>query len=461
MQKSNILVLGVDMLVILFSTLFLLNFVSYFVENDILKYAVGILALISWCFSFSINQKLYKIMGTIFFAIALIIFIYLGIPIIKLPIYITENITLLSIFFVLPFLNSIVVVGRYVRSASTIFKIKSTDTSQIYTRSSIVSFLLGGMLNIATLPLVSSVILKNFKKFEDQMFVKMIIAKSMLRGFVLSLSWTPMEIIVILSLEFTQLSYLTVFPWLILLSGILLIINILLSKRYKIPLNDSALEKTNINKKYLLKIIVLFLFLGLFIVASVITNKILKIGTLASISLIIIPFSFLWALLIKRHKSFLAYSIPIWKERVNSMKGYMLLFLSVGFFTTMLRETYILSLIQKKSVVLTQNPFILFLLIQIIFIIFALLGFHTVVTISILGEIVKPIVDNINPLSISLVLIFSGLSPTLFSPFNISASLTGELLKINPFKITIWNLGFALLFSSAGTLLAILIFYFG
>ena len=447
------------MLILLFSALFIMNYLGLFIHSKTVQYIVGLIAILCWVFSLPRANKLYKTMGLVFSVIGLIIFIYQGMALVKLPLYMTENVTLLSIFFVLPFINSIVVVGRYEQNASRILKYKSTNLAQVYLRSSLVSFLLGGLLNIATLPLVISVVQKNLKKFKDKAITNVLISKSMLRGFMLSLTWSPMEIMIALSIEITHVDYLTLFPWLLFLSLTILLINMFLGKRYKSYLAFQKNGTESLRIKQLYKILSLGIFLALFIVLLVFITRIFDLGFLAAVSLLVAPYSFLWAISIKRKSSFLAYAIPVWKSRTNSLTGYMILFLSVGLFTSVLSETALLNYLQRPFQTVVETPIFLFLLIQVIFIVFALLGFHAIVTLTILGEIIKPFVYAINPISLSIVLIFSGLSPTMFSPFNISASLTGDILRINPFRIVWWNLGFAFAVSSAGTLLAIFIYY--
>lgn len=41
-------------------------------------------------------------------------------------------------------------------------------------------------------------------------------------------------------------------------------------------------------------------------------------------------------------------------------------------------------------------------------------------------------------------------------PYNITVSLTGSLLHQNPYRVSFWNIGFAFLYSSMGTMIALL-----
>lgn len=148
----------------------------------------------------------------------------------------------------------------------------------------------------------------------------------------------------------------------------------------------------------------------------VFVKRVLDIGFLSAVALVIIPYSFLWALSMKRFRSFLAY-------RTLSFKSYMVLFLAVGFFTSTLNETSLMHYIQRPFEMLASIPVLLFITIQVLFLGLAMVGFHPLVTISILGSILQPIIGMIDPVSLAIVLTTSGLSTATAGSYNIPVSI--------------------------------------
>lgn len=413
--------------------------------------------LICIVISFTGATRLFQISGTIFFMVGLVLFFQAGYSLLELPYYVTSTVSLMAILYVVPFINSVIVVGRYDRSVSRLLKADVQHLGQLYYRGSLVSFILGGFLNLATIPLVDSVLQKNLK--EQSLELKnRLIARMILRGYAVSLMITPMEILVAISIDITRVSYQTLIPWLILTAIILLILDWGLGWRYRSHTIGGEQEGRNLSlSSTIKKTLHLFFFLIVFIVIVIFTNQYFHFGFLPTVALVITPYSLLWALLIRRWKPYLTYSLSVWKRRTVGLKNNMFLYLSVGLFTFILKETDFIRYIHGPVESLTLIPVLLFVAIQVLFIGLALIGFHPLVTISILGGVLDPVLSVINPLSVAIVLVTSGLSTVMAGPFNVSVSLTGSLLQVNPYQISWWNLAYAFLFGGVGTIVGLLL----
>lgn len=446
----------------LYCALIISYFLALFIDWEVLSYLVGILAMFSWFFSFPGAKRLYQIVGSIFFIVGICLFFYVDLPYYQLPLYMTSTVTILAMFVVLPFINSIIVVGRYDQHVNKLLKSSIQNLGQLYYRSSLASFLLGTFLNIATLPLVKTVIEKNLKDRSVKL-KNVFISQTMLRGYALSLAFSPMEILVAISIEYTETSYLVLLPWLLTFSITLLLIDWVIGRKFKSykmsnP-NDPTYTNKVLDKKVFQKISMLFIYLALFISCIMFIQYTLDIGFLSSVALVIIPYSLIWALSIKRFRFYLKYTIPLWKKRTLSLKSYMVLFLSVGLFTSTLNQTALMNYVQKPFAIMSEMPIFLFLSIQVLFLLLAMIGFHPLVTISVLGGILQPMITTDIAMSLAVVLVTSSLSTVMAGPYNITVSLTGSLLQINPYRISFWNLGFAFLFSSMGTAIGLLLYY--
>ncbi|WP_174727474.1 hypothetical protein [Mesobacillus harenae] len=450
-------------MIVLYSLLFFIYFINLIINSSALSYITGVLAFLAFFFSIKGSSRLFQIISIIFIVVGFSIFFGQQRSLTELPLYMVSTIPLLAVFFVLPFINSIIIVGRYDQQVNKLLKVKIHHLGQLYGRTSLVSFLLGGFLNIATLPLVKTVVQRNLIDRTEQLKNKFI-AQAMLRGYVLSLVISPMELLVILSIEHTDVSYLRILPWLFFITFLILTFDWIRGSRTfkQFKLEDGEEFKTRsqelnaaLNKRMKRKIFSLVFYLLLFMISIISFNQLFDIGFLQTIAIIIIPFSFIWAQTIKRIKSYIEYSIPLWKLRTLNLRDNMILFLAVGFFTSNLSDSIFMRYIQEPFALLSGSPILLFVSIQLLFLGLAMIGFHPLVTMSILGAIIDPILLVINPLSVAIVLITSGLSTVVSGPFNISVSLTANLLNINSYKISYWNVGFAFLFSSVGTILAL------
>lgn len=442
----------------LYSALILLYTINVFAVSRTLECIVGILSILSLALSFQRADRLYKSTGSVFMIVGLLLYMDSGLSWTKLPYFMNSTIILLVIFYVLPFINSIIVVGRYDQSVNKLLKIRTDHLGQLYYRGSLVSFLLGSFLNIATIPFVEAVLRKNLQSITVKLR-HLFISQVMLRGYALSLAWSPMEILVAISVDITQISYLQYLPWLLLFSFVLLLFDWALGFRYrKYQLQlDEEKQAAALNMATVRRIFALLVYLSLFIAAVVGVRSLLAISFLLAVALVIVPYSIIWALIIRRGHTFIMYSLAQWKIRASSMQSYVVLFLAVGFFISILREAHYLEHIQEPFSSLADVPLLLFAAIQGLFIGLAMIGFHPLVTMSILGEVVQPLLGQINPISIGIVLITSGLSTVMAGPYNLTVSLTSSLLGENPYRISLWNIGFAFLYSSIGTFIAFIL----
>jgi hypothetical protein len=442
---------------LLYNLLILFYLETLFFQNQTVEYITGILAIAAIVMSYKFSGGLYKVTSIVFLLSGLGIFIYLGMPLGSIPYYMSSTLMILALFYVLPFVNAIVVTGRYDQSASMLLKAKLTNLGQLYSRGLIVSFILGIFLNVATVTVTENVLRKNMKhslsKIRD-----VFTSQAVLRGYALSLTWSPMEIIVAVTIDVTGVDYLEFLPWLLLFSVTLLAIEYMIPFRYrKVHLEKSEENKENIDKRNILKILSLFLFLVLFIVIISFISNAFELSFLTAVTLVIPPFTLLWALLIRRLNKFLSYGIRKWQQRVKGMNNFFLLFLSLGFFISILQKSGYITIFNQPLMSLQNQPIILFILIQVLFLGLAMVGFHPLVTISMVGEVVQPLLLAINPLSIGIVLITSALSTVMAGPFNITVSLMSDILKRNPYRISLFNIGFAFLFSTFGTILAVVL----
>lgn len=442
---------------LLYSILILIYLVNLFFNSKSIDYVTGILAITAIVMSFKQSGSLYKVTSLVFLISGLGIFIYLEIPLSSIPYYMTSTLMILALFYVLPFVNTIVVTGRYDQSASKLLKARVTNLGQLYSRGLIVSFILGIFLNVATVTITENVLRKNLqhsvRKVRD-----VFISQAVLRGYALSLTWSPMEIIVAVTIDITGVDYLKFLPWLLLFSITLLAIESMVPFRYrKYRLENSNGSAENINKRNILKIASLFIALVLFITITTFVRSEFQLNFLTAVTLVIPPFTLIWALTIRKLNKFLSYGIGKWQQRVKGMNNFFLLFLSLGFFISILQESGYISIFNQSLMSLQDQPVILFILIQVLFLSLAMIGFHPLVTISMIGEIVQPVLLAINPLSIGIVLITSALSTVMAGPYNITVSLMSEILKRNPYRISLSNIGFAFVFSTFGTIIAVLL----
>lgn len=119
-----------------------------------------------------------------------------------------------------------------------------------------------------------------------------------------------------------------------------------------------------------------------------------------------------------------------------------------------MNETPFLQLIQKPFLAYSEHAYIILLLILLTYLVMALLGVHPVATIGVLLEVLSPLLEILNPLSIGIVLIVGALATSSSGTYGIMVTITSMNTKQNPYRITWSNLPFALLLGGVAVLIA-------
>lgn len=441
-------------IIALYSSLILIYTISRFWETPFLFYTTGVLAVLSLAAASLHATGLYKKSGLVFLILASILFFYNGAPWSSFLLYFDSMIGILSLFFVLPFLNSIIRAGQYDTSLRRLLQNGVKDVHTLYTRSFMISHFLGLFLNIATVSLVHRTLKPSLSGMKTKM-AEIFYTRSILRGYALCLVWSPIEIMVIISLDLTGFTYINVVPFLIPLVLLMFLSDWIFSRRqYKgMPLvmeSSGSIPFNKIIKKTAQMMGMLFVL----VLTATLFEYLFEQGFLFSVVISIIPIAFIWALLINRRRRYLNIAVPVFKVRTFSLSNYFFMFLSAGFFVEMLSSSPFISYLEMVFLANTGHELLLFGLIGLYFILASFSGFHPLVSIALLGEVLSPVMADIASIPLALVLITSSLATAIYSPYNLSVSLLAGQMNLVPFRLSLWNFPFSLYFIVSSILIA-------
>ncbi|MBG9817464.1 hypothetical protein [Bacillus safensis] len=446
------------MYLLVFTLLISLYIVHQLFPAPILSYFVGLLAAASLTISFKKANGLYLKTGAVFLIIGLFLFFLSGQPLHTFFLHFHSMLGLLSLFFMLPFIHSLIHVGHFDTQLNKLLTLRTTSSNQLYRKSSFVTHILGMFLNIATIPLLYTSLKPSLESLKERV-KQHLYTRNLLRSYALCLSWSPVEVLVSVTIDATKLKYYQIAPITFGLMVVVLAIDwMLFSRQSKRLPNIIQSSETNANphriKRKTLQLA--FMLLGFMTVVSLVDAWFGK-GYLFAVVLTIIPFALLFSSVIKKRKQYIAVSVPHWKERTRQLSNYMCLFLSAGFFVDMLLATNSMQPIQAFIVSISDHDIWVYCVIGLYFLITALCGFHPLVSLALLVSMMAPVIPELPALPIAIMLIVAGTSTVMFSPFNVSVSLLADLMKVNPYRITRWNIWFASLYISMGIACAAII----
>jgi hypothetical protein len=428
-----------------FPMIIILYIVSEFLPNSFLALLVGVFANVAILISLFYARGLYLYSGISFYAVGMVLFLTNDLSWQDFFLQFDTMLGILALFFLLPFLNSLIVVGRYDSHLRTLLQHKVGSVGDLYARSTIVTHILGLFLNIATIPLLLKSLHASLKDYSTA-FSNVFYARSLLRAYALCLMWSPMEIMIIQTLEITGKSYLALFPFLIFFTVSVLIGDMYSQKRKYGVYAIHSIKNTVSLSTIFSKIRELMILLVILVFCVSILNQMIQQGYLFSLVLLIIPISIGWAHWIGKAKRYFLHTIPHWKSKTKGLADYFFMFLCAGFFVNMIAHTKVLDMVQSKVITHSHQTLLVFLFIGIYFVVTSYLGFHPLVSIVLLGEILRPVISEITSISLALVLITCSLSTVMYSPFNVTLSILASEIKFNLYRVGFWNLPFAIVF---------------
>ncbi|MBM7553722.1 hypothetical protein [Thalassobacillus pellis] len=434
----------------------MLYLLKLFIDNQIITVFLGFLSILILFISFRGANRTFQYISIFFLLAGTALFIRLDFSLLELPYFMTSSALLLSLLYFLPCMDQLIRAGGYDDELKKLLHFRTSNLGELYTRSSLIGYVLCLFVFFSAITIVHDVVKEVTPKMERDV-IQRLTSESVLRSFALANVWSPIEIFLALTITITGVDFFHILPWALLFSLSLLCVDWVKGwlKYRNVSFNASDPPTKEIDQKDLFyKIGNLFFMLFLFILSAAGVETWLKISYFNAVILTIFPFTLLWAGLIGKFKAFVNQLKQSWSIQVNGLQNLMLLFLSLGFFGVMFEQSSLSGIVKQPIQNLAEWPLILFLSIQIISLSFSLIGIHPLVTITLMGTFVQPILTELNPLSIALVLLTSTLASDAAGTFNTTVSIMSQLTCRNPYRITKWNIWFALGFGTAGSLLA-------
>src|SRR5690625_3184732 len=395
---------------IIFSLFVGFFFVSLFTSLHWVEYTLGVLAITSILLSFHAARTLFKVMGCLFVIAGTALMINSGIPWHDLPLYMNSTALLISLLYVLPFINHVIKIGHYDRQINRLLQLRFKDMGQLYFRSLLVSYVLSLFLFFAAIRIVFDVMKKHVAHLNHQLGSQFV-GNAILRAFGLAMIWSPVEIMIAMTSEMTGAQYLTMLPWFMLLSFSMVLIEMWRSRRYaSLPLpahlKDESTERQHTKReveKIIKQMVHLIAGLLIFIVIAATVHVTTNLSFFGAVAIIIVPFSILWAFMLKRPRLFARYTLLSWHNQILSLQNFIVLFLTLGFFNEMVKASFLSDLIQGVFPGMTDLTLSLFITIQAAALLLPFVGFHPLITLSLIGVFIQPFLPYVNPNSIAIV----------------------------------------------------------
>ncbi|PKR77273.1 hypothetical protein CEY16_11080 [Halalkalibacillus sediminis] len=428
-----------------------------FIDSEILLFTQGVVGMLALLISFKGATRTYQMIGIIFTIISFLLFFIFELEYAELVYYFTSMGLLLSLLYLIPFINHFMIVGKYDQSMYDVLKSNTPNLGKFYVKSYLTSYVLTIFIFLSTIPLVYRFIQAKTAIFNDKI-THQFATRGILRPFAAANVWSPIEVYIALVVAITGASYLHLLPILFVFSLIMVLSELALGyfkyRKHELTSESSSTSQASENMR---KLSHLGAFLIFFIGTASAVHFIIGLEFFEAIVLIIVPYTIFWSIMINKLRTFIRYNQEVWGDHIWTMQNFVMLLVPVGVFNEIVEVTGIFEGVFDSIAWMEESPLILLIVLMFSSMILAFFGFHPLVTLSLQGIFVTPFLDTINPLSVSVVMIISVVANDMTGTFNVPITMLNQYFKRNPYQLTAWNIGFALLFGAVGVFIGYLI----
>lgn len=441
---------------LLYSSLFIVFAIEVLSGWKGLVRAEGVLALLCFAASLPAARSMFRWISCLFLGAGILCLLWTGQGFGVFMDHMASNVVLFALLFVLPFINRVIRVGGYDKHLSRWLNASSGSTSKLFFRSTVVSYVLSLFLFLAAIPLVHGVLSKHLHGLGPEARNRFM-SRSILRGYGMVAVWSPVEPLVAMAAGLTGASYLSLLPPLLGVSLFLLAAGAVWGRLQigRLPLPPSSHPQGPPPSKR--KFGMLFAGLALLIALASWMQASTGMTFFEALTLIIVPFSALWALAMGRLRRFAAATRIEWTRELGTLPNMLVLFLAFGFFNQAVAGTPLLEMVSAPLQAVAAQPVMLYLSIFAACIVFPMAGIHPFITMGLFGVMLQPLLGTLNPVSVAVVLITCCITSCLIGAFSTSLALMSGQIGVNPYRITGWNIGFALFFGLAGVGMGLLL----
>lgn len=444
--------------------LLLLAIVLYLISSvfaaDFIVPLISIFCILIIAAHFREVKQLVKILAFLFLSVGVMMLIKSGASWDSYLFGFGKMLNLLSLFVLLPLVALPIELGHYAIGVQRLIQQRINRSGTLYIMTSSLSYMLSSFMNLATLPMMYYTIRPSVNLFPIK-HKERFMSRAITHGFSMPVIWTPMAPIVGIVVEMTRVSWTSILPILIAVSifGLILdwISGVWAATKHQrqegYPTNEQAeksrlevaasLEEKNrhfYSRSPLHIILAILLFNGFIMVIE----RHSSFDFLLLVTLIVVPFSLLWSVLLGKGKDFLIQSRQVLPAQLQKMKDQFVLFLSAGFFLTAIQTSGAAHSINLWITDLIQltGSFIFVLLIPLIPLALAFTGLHPAVGLALVAESLNPQLLGISPQILAIAMLTGASTAFMMGPYNATIGMMSNIIGESPHRVSNWNAKF-------------------
>ncbi|MDR6881179.1 hypothetical protein [Bacillus sp. 3255] len=449
--------------------------ISQIYPADWLTWAQSVLSLVIIFTVFRSVKPFVRILGAAFIGVGVILLAANGASWTSYILGFGSMLGVLSLFVLIPMIALPIELGQYAVSIQSMLYSKVKHSGVLYCITSLLSYVMSSFMNLATLPMVYHSIQPSLQYYPI-MHKERFISRAITHGYSMPILWTPVAPIVGIIVEMTGVSWSSILPIVIPFSLLGLALDWFMavwvaSRRLK-KLSLNTLEEISAAREnagghkgecsderkghHPGQIVAAVLALNLLVF---VLEPLTHMSFLLLVSIIVIPFAYVWSLVLGKGKAFLAKSRTLLPSHVLKMKDQFVVFLSAGFMIFAMKSTGSTHAINEGIMavqhVLGSDLFLL--IIPLIPLTLAFIGLHPAVGLALAAESLNPQALGISVQLMAIAMLTGASTAFLMGPYNATAGMMSSLIGKSAYKVSNWNAPFTIAYLLLSMLLLLIL----
>ncbi|WP_240418286.1 hypothetical protein [Paenibacillus periandrae] len=434
--------------------------VSVVYPSDFLKWTISIVSVCIVLMVFGSVKRFVQGLGVVFLVTGMSLLWIHRVPWSSYILGFGNMLNILSLFALIPLIALPIELGQYAFRVQHRIQSKIKHSGVLYAITSLMSYILSSFMNVATLPMVYHTIRPALDLYPIEKKERFI-SRAITHGYSMPIVWTPVAPIVGVIVEMTGVRWSSILPIMIPFSLIGLVLDWFMGQQIanrrarligqlavdetsavRESAVESGLQQLEQNKKnHPMHIIVaIIVFNGLLFVLETFTS----FSFLLLVSLLVIPFAFVWSLLLGKGRAFIVEGKAMLSEHLLKMREQFFVFLSAGFLIASIQATGAgheinLSIIAIKDFI---GADMFLLCIPLIPLALAFIGLHPAVGLALTAESLNPQSLGISVELTAIAMLTGAATAFLMGPYNATAGMMSSLTRESPYQISNWNVPF-------------------
>ncbi|PLR82268.1 hypothetical protein [Bacillus sp. V33-4] len=343
-----------------------------------------------------------------------------------------------------------VLLGEYPQKIYRFFRSRITSFKSLYATFSIVTFILCSVMTAPAIPTIQASLSEFLKKLPAS-FINKFQSITYVRPFIMTLFWTPVAAAPTIAITGTGAKASIILPLTFTIAILFLLLDIQSSfRRLKGEVNEHLLVEENdheiLSAKAKMSLIYFLLHIVIFIVIILSLSHWLTFSMLDAVVLMIIPYSFIWALFLQKGKSYCKNMQKRLIETVPNIYPQVALFVAMSVFINVIAHSHINDWINGTvySISITIGPFILLVIGFVVFLM-TWIGIIPQLVVVLATQTLSLQFMNVSAEWLALAILGGALTGSASSPFTMNANIVAMTINESPMQVVKHNLFFALI----------------